>query len=267
MKLIEKNGVKALIFESFKSFKITAAFSTRVGGVSSGCYESLNFSSSTGDDKENVVKNFELFSDALGFDSENYIISNQVHNDLVIDVDETYRGSGLYKERPFKGVDGFITDKKGLVLTTFYADCVPLYFYDTKKEIIGVCHSGWKGTAKNIASKMIEKFKEKGSNLADIIVGIGPSICKDCFETGYDVIFEFEKYPYIKECFDYNDDKNKYYIDLKLVNKRHLLELGILEKNIEISKDCTYENEELFFSHRRMGEKRGSQIGLIFFDK
>ncbi len=266
MIVLEKNNVKTLVFKSFKDKGVLAGYTTRLGGVSKNEYQSLNFATNKGDDRESVIQNYHILADTLGFDFANYVLSDQVHDDKILYIDSSYKGKFMQDAYDIKGVDGFFTKEKDIVLTTFYADCTPLYFYDDVIKLIGVAHSGWRGTAKNIAQKMIDEFIKRGSKPQDIIVGIGPCICGKCFEVQDDVIDSMKEYSYITECYQYNQSKDRYYLDMKKLNKLHILAAGVLEKNIEIAENCTFEEENLFFSHRRSADKRGSQIGIMYFE-
>lgn len=265
MKLVKnENGVQYYVFESFeKTGLVNHCFSTRKGGVSTGCYESLNLSFRE-DKRENVIENYRLICSAMGSDYNNVVFSNQVHEDKLYEVKEEDRGKGLLRESDIKGIDGLYTDKKNIILTTFYADCVPLFFLDTNKKVIALSHSGWKGTVKEIGRRTVEIFKEKyNSNLNDIIAGIGPSIGGCCFEVDKPVADIFEKeLPFSKE-FIKKEENEKYKIDLQEINKQILINSGLKEENIELSGLCTKCNPDTFYSHRVMGAERGSLAGLM----
>ncbi len=266
MLLVENQCVKALVFKSFMDRGVTAAFSTRIGGVSDGYHHSMNLSFNLGDEEENVRRNFDLFAQALGRRADDFIHSNQVHEDNIMEVFSKDKGLNMSLEPDSVGVDGFITTDDSVVLVNRFADCVPVYFYHELSSTIAICHSGWRGTQKNIAGKMIEGFVKKSLNPEDIIVGIGPSICKKCFEVGKEVVDMFAIYPYISDYYTYNPDKDRYYIDLRGIIREQLLERGVKAANIEVSTECTYEDKKLFFSHRRDGKLRGSQVGVIFIN-
>lgn len=148
----------------------------------------------------------------------------------------------------FDGIDGAITDVPGVLLTSRHADCIPLFFYDPKKRVVGMVHSGWRGTADEIGRVTIEKMVSVyGCDPADILVHIGPGISKCCFEVDEPCFKEFRNPEYTtKE----TGDGLKYYIDLKAYNKRMLMDAGVKEENITISEHCTCCENELFSSHR-----------------
>ena len=121
--------------------------------------------------------------------------SDQTHTANVRIVTDEDRGNGITKPRPYTDVDGMITNVPGLVLATFYADCVPLYFVDPVHHAIGLSHSGWRGTVGKIGAVTVRKNAEK--HMAQIrlmcIAAIGPSICQECYEVSEDVILEFQE--------------------------------------------------------------------------
>ena len=168
--------------------------------------------------------------------------------------------------RKFHDVDGMITNEPGVVLATFYADCVPLYFVDKKNKAIGLSHSGWRGTVGKIGAVTIEKMKEEfGSDVDDIVVAIGPSICQDCYEVSVDVIEEFKK------AFDekhwgklfYQKSEEKYQLNLWEANKIIFMEAGIREEHISMPGICTCCNPEFLFSHRASHGKRGNLAAFL----
>lgn len=258
-----------LIYFTFNNFDTTGlvkhCFSTRKGGVSKGCYSSMNLSFRD-DLKENVIDNYKILCNAIDCNYENVVFSNQVHGNELYYADESDRGKGLLRESNIKNIDGLITDKKDVLLTTFYADCVPLFFLDIYKKVISVSHAGWRGTVNKIGEETINKMVyEFGCDKENIIAGIGPSIGKCCFEVDNPVADEFiQKLPFSIEYIKKDLDKEgKYKIDLKEINKLIMINAGLSEKNIEVSDICTKCEIDLMFSHRRMGSLRGAMAGLL----
>lgn len=264
MKLIDK-GVKYLTFDSFDKLKIVKhCFPTKIGGVSKDCYESLNLGLSRGDDENSVLENFHLISDAVGLDFSNIVMYKQVHGTKILHITKDTE-KGLLVKNKQQDIDALITNVPGVVLATSHADCVPLYFVDPVKKVIALAHSGWQGTVLKIGEKtvkeMIEKYECRGT---DIIVGIGPSICANCFEVDEPVFKEFEKaFPNIKNFTKFNSKDNKYNIDMWQINKSMIHDVGVPEENIEITDYCTKCNDDLFYSHRTMGDKRGSHAAFL----
>ena len=171
-------------------------FSTRLGGVSSGEFESMNFNTTRGDSLDHVEENFRRFCGAIGCDWDLAVMSHQTHTVNVekVTADMVTKGRSFWEKKPFTHVDGLVTDVPGAVLITSYADCVPLYFLDPVKKVIGLSHSGWRGTVERMGAVTVAKMqKEYGCDPADILACVGPSICQDCYEIGPEVAEEFYK--------------------------------------------------------------------------
>ena len=243
-------------------------FSTRKGGVSKEHLASLNLSFSVEDAKENVLENFRRIGERFGKTPEDFVLSKQSHETKVLKVGTKDRGKGITKDRDYEGIDALITDEKGIILSCFSADCVPILFYDPVHKAVGACHSGWRGTKGKILQNVVEEMRKHfSSNPAEILIAIGPSICKEQYVVSEDLALSFlEDYP------DLGEDtaspiqrisKDKFQLDLWDLNRRIALNCGIKEENISISGYCTMENPELFFSHRYSQGKRGLQGAFI----
>ncbi|MDO4275745.1 MAG: peptidoglycan editing factor PgeF [Eubacteriales bacterium] len=270
MKVNEKEGVTYLTYPMLDGISgITHGFSTRLGGVSRGIYSSMNLSFSRGDEEEAVQENYRRLGAAIGFSPEDLVSSDQTHTTNVRVITEGDRGNGITKPRPYTDVDGMITDVPGLVLATFYADCVPLYFVDPVKRAVGLSHSGWRGTAGKIGAVTVEKMKETfGTSPSDLYAAIGPSICQDCYEVSEDVIEEFKKVfrPEQWELLFYGKGGGKFQLNLWEANRIILMEAGILRERISMPNLCTCCNPEFLFSHRASKGKRGNLgafLGLL----
>lgn len=243
-------------------------FSTRKGGVSKEHLASLNLSFSVEDAKENVLENFRRIGERFGKTPEDFVLSKQSHETKVLKVGTKDRGKGITKDRDYEGIDALITDEEGLILSCFSADCVPILFYDPIHKAVGACHSGWRGTKGKILQNVVEEMRKHfSSNPAEILIAIGPSICKEQYVVSEDLALSFlEDYP------DLGEDtaspiqrisKDKFQLDLWDLNRRIALNCGIKEEHISISGYCTMENPELFFSHRYSQGKRGLQGAFI----
>ena len=243
-------------------------FSTRKGGVSKEHLASLNLSFSVEDAKENVLENFRRIGERFGKTPEDFVLSKQSHETKVLKVGRKDRGKGITKDRDYEGIDALITDEKGIILSCFSADCVPILFYDPIHKAVGACHSGWRGTKGKILQNVVEEMRKHfSSNPAEILVAIGPSICKEQYVVSEDLALSFlEDYP------DLGEDtaspiqrisKDKFQLDLWDLNRRIALDCGIKEEHISISGYCTMENPELFFSHRYSQGRRGLQGAFI----
>ena len=262
MQIKENKGVVWLSYPAFEKFPdIVQAFSTRLGGVSQGIYSSMNLSFTRGDDEASVHENYRRFAAAVGFEAEDIVTSDQTHTANVRVITEEDRGNGITKPRQYTDVDGMITNVPGLVLATFYADCVPLYFVDPVHHAIGLSHSGWRGTVAKIGAVTVERMREEyGSDPGDIYSAIGPSICQDCYEVSEDVIQEFRT-AFGRKDWDvlfYRKENGKYQLNLWEANRIIMQEAGIREEHISMPGICTCCNPEFLFSHRASHGKRGN---------
>lgn len=235
-------------------------FTTRLGGVSEGIYSTLNLSFTRGDDETAVRENYRRISEALGIPCDRFVLSDQTHTTNVRMVTKEDAGCGLTRERTYRDVDGLITNEKGLVLATFYADCVPLYFVDVKKQAIGLSHSGWRGTVGRMGAATVEAMRRTyASRPEDIVCAIGPSICQDCYEVSEDVAEQFyAAFGQKAEQFMEQKKAGKYQLDLWRANEQVLLDAGIRREHISVTGLCTCCNPRLLFSHRATNGRRGN---------
>lgn len=256
--------IKYNIFDNCED--IYHGFSTRLGGVSEEHLYSLNLSFSRGDDREKVMCNHKRFANAIGYDVESLVFSDQIHETIIKNVDDSDKGKGIITENDIKGVDGLVTNVPGVTLITFYADCVPNFFYDPVNKVVGVAHSGWRGTVKGIGTKMIEKMvMDYGSKPSDIICAIGPSICKACYEVSEDVALEFKHYYNSEEYDNMIVDKGdgKYMLNLHEACRYNLLKAGVTNEHIAMPDLCTCCNPEFIYSHRASKGMRGNLAAVI----
>lgn len=241
-------------------------FSTRLGGVSEGVCSTMNLSFSRGDKEEAVRENFRRMAEALDVQVEDFVFSKQTHTTNVRVVTEEDRGKGIIKPLDYDDVDGLITNVPGICLSTFYADCVPLFFVDPVHKAIGLSHSGWRGTVGKIGKVTIEKMtQEFGTDPKDVFVAIGPSICQDCYEVSEDVIEQFQENfaeEYRNELF-YKKENGKYQLNLWRANEIVFQEAGILEEHMATTNVCTCCNYKVLFSHRASQGKRGNLAAFL----
>lgn len=262
---LKVNQYKEMIYLTFPLLENTGMvrhlFSTRMGGVSRGIYSSMNLSFSRGDNKENVDENFRRIAQVLDSTPEHIVCSRQTHTTNVRKVTEKDLGKGVVRETDYDDVDGLITNVPGIILATFYADCVPLYFVDVKKRAIGLSHSRWRGTVNRMGQATLQAMKRAyGTEPSDVMAAIGPSICQDCYEVGEEVADAFRKsFPNEWEyLIRKGKEEGKYQLDLQETNRRILLAAGVLPENIAVTDICTCCNSELLFSHRGSNGKRGN---------
>lgn len=245
-------------------------FSTRLGGVSKDIYSTMNLSYTRGDEREAVDENFRRIAGILQCELSDIVCSDQTHTVNLKVAVKADGGKGITQPRDYTDIDGLLTDEPGIVLATFYADCVPLYFVDTRKRAIALAHSGWRGTVDRMGRCVTEKMREVyGSNPADIVAAIGPSICQECYEVSGDVADAFAqefRMPGQADKILINKGNGKYQLDLWKANEIVLEEAGIPVDQIQVTDLCTCHNSEYLFSHRASKGRRGNLgafMGLI----
>ncbi len=214
----------------------------------------------TGEDKPSIIENRKKISSLLGLsDDFHFIVASQTHSDhiKVITEKETKGWSGV--EDAVADCDALITNQKGVMLTILTADCVPVLLYDKEKEVIAAIHAGWKGTEAKIVAKTVQKMmKIYGCDPENMIAGIAPAIGRCCYEVGKDVAKHFFNEP---RSFDILGEK--YMLDLPLINKKQLLDSGLLGEHIEMSDVCTACEVERFFSYRKEHGCSGRFMSMI----
>ena len=241
-------------------------FTTRRGGVSEGCVGSWNFGARSLDTEDNIRHNYEILAEVLGITTDQMVTSAQTHTTNIRKVTAADGGAGIMPNPSFADVDGLVTNEKHLAIITGHADCNPVYFYDPVQKVIGLAHSGWKGTLGGISEKMIALMAgEYGSRPSDILAGIGPALCQDCFEVDQDVADCFYARNQAYREFAY-EKGIKTYIDLKQIIRYDLLAAGLLDEHIFDMGLCTKENTDLFFSHRGQQGKRGIMAAVMMLE-
>lgn len=257
-----------LLYYSFPALDalpfVRHGFSTRLGGVSDGIFASMNLSFTRGDSPQRVRENFERFCAAIGVSAQNVVISAQEHHTVIYNATAADRGRGITRERGYTDIDGLLTDEPGVVLCTQYADCVPLFFVDPVRRVVGTSHSGWKGTVAAIGAVTVERMcRDYGCRREDILAAIGPSIGPCCFEVDEPVYQAFAQMDGWDPAFARARSDGKYDIDLWEVNRRILLNAGLLPSHITVTDLCTRCHPDIFWSHRATGGERGSLAAFI----
>jgi YfiH family protein len=231
--------------------RVGFGMSTRLGGVSPEPF-GMNLSLRVGDDRKNVEENCSIFFRSLGLEHHGIALPHQSHSDNIQVV--TQAGE-------FESCDGTITGSTNLPLVVTIADCVPIALFEPTKQIIGLVHAGWRGTARTIVSKAIEIMKESfGASPAEIVAFLGPSAGGCCYEVGPEVAEAFSEI--------HLEHRGKaMFLDLKRANVDQLLGSGLNPQNIEASEFCTICNPSLFHSHRRDKDRSGRMMAVIVLKK
>lgn len=244
--------------------RLIAGFTTKQGGVSKGRYHSLNVGFHVHDSRADVTMNRNRIASKIHFPIDSWVCGEQVHQTNIQLVSEADKGKGAAdNSSAIKGVDGLITNRPGILCTAFFADCVPLFFYDPSTSFIGIAHAGWRGTVNQMAKHMVEAIQAQGSDPANLLVTIGPCISEEYYEVDEKVVNQIpEKY---KKNAVVPNGKQRFLLDLKQLHVDILLQAGVLRNNIDVTNYCTYRDETLFFSHRRDYGKTGRMLGFIGF--
>lgn len=253
-----KNGT--LEYEAAGNIRTPHCFTTRLGGVSTGIFESLDLAYREGGHMAAVEENIRILGRALGFDPERLVLTRQTHSDIVRVVRHTDHTSLCHRDYP--ECDALVTDDPGTALMVFTADCTPVLLWDRVTGAVGAAHAGWRGTAAKIAVKTLQAMTDHfGCDPKNVCAAIGPNIGQCHFETDADVpeailaAYGQAAEPYIEK------KGEKYFLDLKAINALGLREAGV--SSIELSDSCTACAPHRFWSHRVTGGKRGSQGAVI----
>ncbi len=269
MRVSRTKEMEYLTFPAFEETgMVTHLVSTRLGGVSTGDCASLNFSYVRDTDKAAVDENFRRMAEVFQTGPDAFVCSDQTHTTNVRLVTDQDRGKGVTRQRDYRDVDGLVTDVPGLILSTFYADCVPLLFLDPVHRAIGCSHSGWRGTVGEMGKATVEAMgRYFGSRPEEILAAVGPSICRDCYEVGEEVAEAFREL-FSGEAAEVLTEKGngKYLLDLWKANEKVLFSAGILKEHLSMTDICTCCNPGYLFSHRASGGKRGN-IGAFLMLK
>ena len=264
------NGVPYLFAPGFdRAGGVRHAFSTRLGGVSTGPWSTMNLSFTRGDDEAAVHENFKRMAEVISAKEEDIVCAFQTHTSNIRTVTAADRGKGVTRKREYTDVDGLVTDEPSVTLCIRMADCVPLLFADPEKKAIGMAHAGWRGSVLGIGSGVVKTMGENyGTRPEDLYAVIGPSICGSCYEVGEDVASGLRDHAGVtvaEKVLTHEEgmEDGKYLLDLHLLNLLLLKEAGVPEDHIFVTDVCTKCNPSLLFSHRVMGEQRGNLAALL----
>lgn len=226
-----------------------AAFSTRLGGVSSKPFDSLNLGVLTDDVTDAVIANRRRLATALGVEPGRVVIGRQVHGaELAVHADRQRPSPFTEPGAEIPAVDGHLTAEPGLAALVFVADCLPVALAGPGG--VAMLHCGWRGLAAGILAAGTEAV---GATHA----AIGPGIGRCCYEVGEEVLGAFAR---LGEGVASGD-----MLDLPEVAHRMLCEAGV--GSVELSGLCTSCESELFFSHRRDAGRTGRQAGIAWIDE
>lgn len=237
---------------------------TRMGGVSTGNYSSFNLGLFSGDNPDDLSKNFKLLSTLTNIPEDNIHLPYQTHSNKISLIDEDFLSKdNETRHAMLQGVDALITNIPNQCIGVSTADCVPVLLYDPVQHVVAAAHAGWRGTCSKILTRVITSMKAAyNTNPQNLIAVIGPSISPEVYEVGISLLEKFGDAGFnIRKIFIHKN--GKIYLDLWTANKALLTNAGVPEENIEISGICTFSNHEKFFSARRLGIYSGRMISGI----
>ena len=248
--------IKSHLLEN--SGMVSHGFSSRLGGASHGRITGLNLGFRVNDDENSVMENYRLLASDLEFSLDRTVLAKQTHTDNIRIVTDADMGKGITRTSDIEDTDGLVCNIPNIALIVFSADCVPVLLFDPVRTVVAAVHAGWRGTVKQIAAKCVQLMQSHyGSNPADILAAVGPSIGPCCFEIGDDTVIHFnEKYVTKKT-------NGKYTADLWAHNRDSLINAGLLQQNIDICGRCTVCESDKFYSYRTHRDKTGRQTAVI----
>ncbi len=229
---------------------IRHGFTTRLGGVSTGPYESQNLSLNVGDNPDDVFKNRRRLAQTLGFDPRLICLQRQVHGADVIDT-HGHRGDASVCG------DAFVTSSVNVPVLVGVADCVPILVATRDGSAVAAIHAGWRGAVAGVIEATIQHMTAR-HNIAprDLMAAVGPSIGPCCFEVGDEVAAQFPA-EYV------NRAHAKPHVDLARYVRDTLVSAGVDADLIDFADICTQCRQDVCFSHRGSGGVTGRMVAII----
>ena len=258
---IAPNGV---VYLTAPTLRCRHAFSTRIGGVSTGDQAGLNLSVTRDPVFAHVAENFRRLGEATGIDTGHMAFTKQVHGNVVRTVTSA-DAHALGTPMPYEA-DGLVTNEPGLALICFTADCVPVLLADAAHGVIAAVHCGWRSSVADILGVALDAMRALGASPETTAAAVGPAISRCCFEVGGEVVEAADRWLGGDSAGLYSPaagGEGKYMLDLKGANARRLRQLGLPAEAVAVSDDCTFCLPEKYWSHRFTHGRRGNQGALI----
>lgn len=257
--LHSKNGLEWLTADILP---VRHLFTTRVGGVSRGVYESLNLGGSRGDEPEAVQENWRRLSEAVGIDLTRAVRVSQVHG-TTVHIAHAGEQTGPFGPGVCQA-DAIVTAEPGLPILVLIADCVPVLLYDEQAGVGAAAHCGWRSATADILGKTVAEMERLGARRERLRAAIGPAIGPCCFETGPEVHAAMLDWLGSDEGLARPAAApGKYLLDLPGANRTRLLQLGLRPEHVALRRECTRCNPTRYWSHRRCGADRGTQAAIL----
>jgi len=245
------NNQELIYYQIFSGYQNVVAFTT-----TKQTFEPQN-PRFTGDSTEIFENNRLLLAGKLMIKPEQLVFPRQTHTNCVADISNI-------PENEIKETDALVTNKSGICLCVQTADCVPVLLFDSKKNVISAVHAGWRGTVKKIAGVAVQKMVQSyGSSPINIIAAIGPSIGPEIYEVGNEVVKGVRKSFQNTGLLLQINSAGKFHFNLWEANRQILLESGLQGKNIEILGECSFTQNDRYFSARKEGIETGRMVSGI----
>lgn len=244
--------------ELFRGAGFSHAFFTRRGGVSSGPFESLNFSISVGDDPLRVEQNLRRAAQALGVTREQLYFVSQVHGTGVCELG----GDEPASEVTRRCADVVLSAAQGVACAVRTADCLPVLFADPRSGAVAAAHAGWRGLVRGVLAAAVRALEARQCKVSELLVAIGPHISVRGFEVSAEVAAELQAASPNAEIVR-DDLGEKPHCDLRGLARSQLTALGISAERIDDVLGCTWTDPSLFFSYRRDGKTSGRHLSAI----
>jgi purine-nucleoside/S-methyl-5'-thioadenosine phosphorylase / adenosine deaminase len=185
---VERGGLPLVTWPALQRPGLDAFVTTRHGGVSTGACAGLNLGLHVGDRDADVLANRARVAAALGASPDDFVFAEQVHSPTATVVTDEHRGAGAYRrEDAVAATDALVTATPGIVLAVLVADCVPLVLFDPVARVLACVHAGWGGTVRGVTRSALTAMRSLGTDPADVVAGIGPSVHPDRYQVGADV--------------------------------------------------------------------------------
>ncbi len=259
MRFNEAGGLRYYTFEHFDQHGLLHGLFTRHGGVSPAPWSSLNLGGTVGDTRDNVIENRRRIFAVFDRPVESIFDSWQVHGREVICAEQPRPLDGVHQK-----ADAILTSRREITLFMRFADCVPIFLYDPVQQVIGIVHAGWRGTVDRAAAAAVECMSSRyGSRPADLLAGIGPSICVDHYEIGQSAaVVEAVRASFGQDAATVLLRANgSIHFNLWKANQVVLEAAGV--RKIEQSGLCTFCNNQDWYSHRAEKGKTGRYGALL----
>lgn len=262
MPFCQSDSIRYFAFDSLRDAGVLHGIFTRQGGVSPAPWNSLNVGGTVGDERVRVKRNRQLSFDALGRSVDSLYDVWQVHG-----TETVCTRSPRPLEQEHLQADAIFTDRPEVTLFMRFADCVPVLLYDPVHKVVGLVHAGWMGTLRGVVSSALSAMhNEYGSQPAEIIAGIGPSIGPHHYEVGPEVAaqamqaFGQDAGGLLRNS-DPANGNSRVKFDLWSANRLLLEHAGV--RQVEVAGICTACHLEDWFSHRAENGKTGRFGALI----